>query len=287
MLKKLLTLATAASALIFSSCKDYKTNENGLRYKILADSAGPTAQDGGEALIHFQIENHQDSIIESTFKRNAPIPIQIKKIEEFKGGLVEGLLLLSKGDSAVFMISADSIFKGQPTLPPGVFKGRDLKFTVKVISLRSKEESEKEKVKMEEEYMKRREGMTAQIASDTIVIVNYLKSKKIKYSKNISGVYYSITSKGKGAKIAMGDSLKVNYVGKFLDGRQFDAGKEFPFVQGMSQVIPGWHMGIGELSRGDKATLFIPSPLGYGEQGAGTIPANTILVFDIEIPENK
>ena len=44
-------------------------------------------------------------------------------------------------------------------------------------------------------------------------------------------------------------------------------------------------MGLSELSRGDKATLYIPSPLGYGVQGAGTIPPNTILVFDIEIPE--
>lgn len=286
MLKNVLA-ATALGAIIFlSSCKEYKTNENGLRYKILADSAGPTGEDGGEALIHFQISNHQDSVIESTFKRNNPLPIQIKK-SDIKGGLVEGLLLLSKGDSAAFLISADSIFKNQPTLPPGVFKGKDLKFTVKVISIMGKAEVAKERAKMEEQFATRKKGMESQLVADTLVIVAHLKAKKIKYSKNAGGVYYSITSKGKGAKLAMNDSIKVNYVGKFLDGKQFDAGKDFPIVLGVSQVIYGWHMGLSELSRGDKATLFIPSPLGYGEQGAGTIPPNTILVFDIEVPENK
>lgn len=286
MLKNVLA-ATALGALIFlSSCKEYKTNENGLRYKILADSTGPTGEDGGEALIHFQISNHQDSVIETTFKRNSPMPIQIKK-SEIKGGLVEGLLLLSKGDSAVFLISADSIFKGQPTLPPGVFKGKDLKFTVKVVNLIGKAEVVKERSKMEQQFDEVKKVREAQLGADTLVIVAHLKAKKIKYSKNEGGVYYSITSKGKGPKLAMSDTVNVNYSGKFLDGKEFDSGKNFQVVLGVSQVIYGWHMGLSELSRGDKATLYIPSPLGYGEQGAGTIPPNSILVFDIEVPENK
>lgn len=286
MLKNVLA-ATALGALIFlSSCKEYKTNENGLRYKILADSTGPTGEDGGEALIHFQISNHQDSVIETTFKRNSPMPIQIKK-SEVKGGLVEGLLLLSKGDSAVFLISADSIFKGQPTLPPGVFKGKDLKFTVKVVNLIGKAEVAKERSKMEQQFDEVKKVREAQLGADTLVIVAHLKAKKIKYSKNEGGVYYSITSKGKGPKLAMSDTVNVNYSGKFLDGKEFDSGKNFQVVLGVSQVIYGWHMGLSELSRGDKATLYIPSPLGYGEQGAGTIPPNSILVFDIEVPENK
>jgi FKBP-type peptidyl-prolyl cis-trans isomerase FkpA len=284
MLKNVFATAAIAGVVLLSSCKEYKTNENGLRYKILADSTGPVGEEGGEALIHFQITNHQDSLLESTFKRNSPMPIQIKS-GEFKGGLVEGLMLLSKGDSAVFLISADSIFKKQPTLPPGVFKGKDLKFTVKVVSLLGKAEIAKERSKMEKEFETRKQEMEGQLGKDTLVIIDHLKTKKIKYKKNQGGVYYSITKAGNGKKLAMNDSIKVNYVGKFLDGKEFDSGKDFPIVLGVSQVIYGWHMGLSELSRGDKATLYIPSPLGYGAQGAGTIPPNTILVFDIEIPE--
>lgn len=284
MLKKVFAIVAIAGITVLSACKEYKTNENGLRYKILADSAGATGEEGGEALIHFQISNHQDSVIESTFKRNSPMPIQIKQ-SEFKGGLVEGLMLLSKGDSAIFLISADSIFKNQPTLPPGVFKGKDLKFTVKVVSLLGKAEIAKERSKMEKEFEGRKKEMEGQLGKDTLVIVAHLKTNKIKYKKNQGGVYYSISTAGKGKKLAMNDSIKVNYVGKFLDGKEFDSGKDFPIVLGVSQVIYGWHMGLSELSRGDKATLYIPSPLGYGVQGAGTIPPNTILVFDIEIPE--
>ena len=135
------------------------------------------------------------------------MPIQIKN-GEFKGGLVEGLMLLSKGDSAVFLISADSIFKNQPTLPPGVFKGKDLKFTVKVVSLLGKAEIAKERSKMEKEFSNRKQEMEGQLGKDTLVIIEHLKTNKIKYKKNQGGVYYSITKAGSGKKLAMNDSIK-------------------------------------------------------------------------------
>jgi FKBP-type peptidyl-prolyl cis-trans isomerase len=269
------------------SCNEYKTTDKGLKYKILADSAGNNCEEGGEALIHFQIKNHNDSIIQSTFTQNSPIPVQIKK-EIKDGGLISGLTLLSQGDSALFVISSDSIFPADAQLPPGVFRGKDLSFTVKVLKTINKAESEAQRVKFEKEFEERKKILTQQLASDTATIVKYLKDKKIKYSKNPGGVYYTITKAGKGPKLGKGDSMAVNYVGKFLDGKQFDAGNDFPFVLGESQVISGWHMAIGELSWGDKATVFIPSPYGYGIQGAGAnIPPNTILVFDLEIPEKK
>jgi FKBP-type peptidyl-prolyl cis-trans isomerase len=54
----------------------------------------------------------------------------------------------------------------------------------------------------------------------------------------------------------------------------------------MGQVIPGWDEGLMLLKKGSKAKLIIPSPLGYGESGAGAmIPANSILVFDVEVTD--
>jgi FKBP-type peptidyl-prolyl cis-trans isomerase len=56
----------------------------------------------------------------------------------------------------------------------------------------------------------------------------------------------------------------------------------------MGQVIPGWDEGLMLLKKGSKAKLIIPSPLGYGESGAGAlIPANSILVFDVEVTDSK
>ena len=56
----------------------------------------------------------------------------------------------------------------------------------------------------------------------------------------------------------------------------------------MSQVIDGWDEGLMILKKGSKAKLIIPSPLGYGESGAGAmIPANSILVFDVEVTDAK
>jgi len=75
-----------------------------------------------------------------------------------------------------------------------------------------------------------------------------------------------------------------------LNGKVFDSSLErkpstpYEFVLGQGQVIPGWDEGIAQMSAGGKATLLIPSKLGYGERGAGAdIPAFSPLVFDVEL----
>jgi FKBP-type peptidyl-prolyl cis-trans isomerase len=61
-----------------------------------------------------------------------------------------------------------------------------------------------------------------------------------------------------------------------------------PVSVGLGQVIPGWDEGLMLLKKGSKAKLIIPSPLGYGESGAGAmIPPNSILVFDVEVTDSK
>jgi FKBP-type peptidyl-prolyl cis-trans isomerase len=69
---------------------------------------------------------------------------------------------------------------------------------------------------------------------------------------------------------------------KFDDS--FERGTPIPFTLGVGQVIQGWDEGIALLKEGDKAVLFIPSELGYGETGAGAdIPPNAELVFYVEL----
>jgi hypothetical protein len=84
--------------------------------------------------------------------------------------------------------------------------------------------------------------------------------------------------------------VSVKYRGTILaTGKEFDSSAKhgdtpFEFTLGQGQVIQGWDQGIAALPKGSKATLYIPSPLGYGERGAGAdIPANAILSFDVEL----
>jgi FKBP-type peptidyl-prolyl cis-trans isomerase len=97
---------------------------------------------------------------------------------------------------------------------------------------------------------------------------------------------------GKGASAVSGKMVKVNYIGKLVNGKQFDAscdrGEPFEFALGAGQVIKGWDQGVAGMKVGGIRRLIIPSSLGYGAAGAGgVIPGGAALVFDVELLEVK
>jgi peptidyl-prolyl cis-trans isomerase A (cyclophilin A) len=138
----------------------------------------------------------------------------------------------------------------------------------------------------------------------------YLEGLKASSTTTPSGLAYKITEKGTGVKPADGATLYFHYAGYFEDGTMFDSSYEevakkygkfdanraaqngyqpFPFQAGKKDgMIPGFLEGLGLLNFGDKAVIFIPSKLGYGEKGAGgIIPPNATLIFELEIMEKK
>ena len=101
-----------------------------------------------------------------------------------------------------------------------------------------------------------------------------------------SGLQYEVLKAGNGAKPAADATVRVNYIGKLLDGREFentyaiDHPAEFP----LAQVMPGWREGLTLMPVGSKYRLWIPAALAYGERGVpGTIAPNSTLVFEIEL----
>jgi len=92
---------------------------------------------------------------------------------------------------------------------------------------------------------------------------------------------------GTGPAVVVGDTVSVNYVGTFTDGRQFDAsadhGGPYTFRVGAGQVIAGWDQGVPGMQVGGRRRLTIPPSLAYGSQGRGVIPPNATLVFEIEL----
>jgi len=123
-----------------------------------------------------------------------------------------------------------------------------------------------------------------QLIIDTNIINDHLIKNGITAQSTPEGLQYVITFDSNADKPTTGNTVVVNYAGRLLDGTPFDANDGFEFPLGLGRVIQGWDIGIALLSKGSKATLYIPSTLGYGTRGAGSvIGPNAILVFDVEL----
>ena len=83
----------------------------------------------------------------------------------------------------------------------------------------------------------------------------------------------------------------MHYTGSLENGNKFDSshdrGKPFTFNVGKGRVIKGWDEAILDMNVGSKRTLIIPPELGYGGRGAGSIPANATLIFEVELIDIK
>lgn len=103
-----------------------------------------------------------------------------------------------------------------------------------------------------------------------------------------SGLQYRVVSEGRGAKPVPTDTVRVNYVGKRLDGSPFEStyDTDHPAEFVLNQVMPGWTEGVGLMRAGSKYTFWIPPKLAYGENGvAGQIEPESTLVFEVELLE--
>jgi cyclophilin family peptidyl-prolyl cis-trans isomerase len=138
----------------------------------------------------------------------------------------------------------------------------------------------------------------------------YIVTEKAKATTTPSGLAYSVITKGTGVKPVDGSTFYFHYAGYFEDGTLFDSSyedvskaygkfdanrasqngyKSFPFQAGKKDgMIQGFIEGLSNMSYGEKAIIFIPSNLAYGERGAGgVIPPNANLIFELEMFEKQ
>jgi FKBP-type peptidyl-prolyl cis-trans isomerase FkpA/FKBP-type peptidyl-prolyl cis-trans isomerase FklB len=99
------------------------------------------------------------------------------------------------------------------------------------------------------------------------------------------GIQYLVLNQTEGPKPKSDDEVTVHYRGTLLNGKQFDSSydRKEPLKLSLGQVIKGWQIGIPLMSKGAKYKFFIPSRLAYGERATGEIPANSTLVFEVEL----
>jgi FKBP-type peptidyl-prolyl cis-trans isomerase FkpA len=122
-------------------------------------------------------------------------------------------------------------------------------------------------------------------AAEEAAILAYNTAQGITATKHPSGLYYQIINLGTGVTPNQNSSVTVQYVGKLFNGTTFDSntdpgGVQFP----LSQLIPGWQIGIPLIRVGGKIRLIVPSAYAYGCQGSSpAIPSNSPLFFEITL----
>lgn len=122
----------------------------------------------------------------------------------------------------------------------------------------------------------------AQAKIDDDKIQAYLKANpSITATKDASGLYYQVLVQGNGVNPTIASTVRVAYTGKLLDGTQFDSNANFSSP--LKNLIKGWQIGIPFIKPDGRVLLIIPSALGYGASAAGAIPANSVLVFTIDL----
>ena len=110
-------------------------------------------------------------------------------------------------------------------------------------------------------------------------------------SVDVKGLKIEDIKVGTGKEVKSGDTVVIHYLGTLTDGTKFDSsydrGKPFETQIGTGRVIKGWDLGVVGMKVGGKRKLTIPSDLGYGNQAVGSIPANSTLIFEVELIDVK
>ncbi len=282
--------------------------ENGLHYQFFTqDENGVKAVEGDGVsikIIYALKRTPTDSVLFDSKLNSDDGSGTIRYIlpkSSFPGSLEDAIMMMSKNDSAAFIISADSFFlktNKMQALPPFAKPGDKLLITIKMMEIKTKKDLDENQKKQEAEIAALSEGEKPKLDA-------YLLENKITDAPTASGLIFIETQKGKGKDHPKaGDVVKMNYTGRLLDGTVFDTSieadakaanvynaqrpyqpLEFPLGQG--QVIPGWEEAILLMTKGSKAKIIIPSSLAYGSKGGGPIPPFSTLVFDVELVDVK
>ena len=262
---------------------DFNTSPTGLKYKMFTHENGPKPKLGDVIKFNFILYAPKDSVLSSTYKSLFPVVTEIRP-PSYPGDLEEAFMMMSKGDSAMFLVSADSFYNGQVMPVPA---GAMLKMRIKMLDIESPAEYAVERQKQNEEQLKISEQLKIQETKNLDI---YIKNKAPNALETPDGMYYVIENKGTGPFPKDSQTIIIRYTCYLLNARAIDgeSDKVTSFVLGRHEVIRGWEKGVALLNKGSKARLYIPSSLAYGARGQGSIiHPYTTLIYDMEVLEIK
>lgn len=128
-------------------------------------------------------------------------------------------------------------------------------------------------------------AIAEQAAKDEVLILDYLSKITMPAVEHSSGIYYSVIQEGSGENPTANSTVTVKYEGWLLSTKEvFDATEEDKTAAfSLNSVIKGWQIGVPLIKTGGKIRLYIPSGLAYGPSASSEIPANSVLIFEVEL----
>jgi FKBP-type peptidyl-prolyl cis-trans isomerase len=258
--------------------KKFKTTEGGIYYRFYKrNKKGPKANLKDVLQMNLSFKTENDSVIFSTLHpAGKHIEFTVKE-PTHNGDIMEGFMLMSPGDSAVFYVPIDSMYR--EFRPDFAKKGDYMKYEIRLNRIFTPGEYEKWKA----------ENKNNSVKNDLDTIKNYLEQKgMLDSAKLLDNIYMIWLERGKGHKVQNDLKLTMHYKGWLLDGKLIDNSYQrkqpINFVIGNGEVIEGWDLAAKHMREGDSVRIFIPSAYAYGEKGAGyVIPPNAILQFDMKL----
>lgn len=290
-----------ATSIVACQNVDFKKSGAGVPYKIFSSKKGDSVRTG--SIVKYQvIQKIKDSIFYSSYERKKPEYFQVKPASEkpaysnIKATVEEIISKAREGDSIYLVQATDSLIKENPQQT--MFKkGQQLITTVRIEKVYKTEDEAnadylKEQAAAYEENkkqglanFKKDTAAQASIQRDDKIVEDYLKAHNIQAQKNEWGIYIERLTPAQGPKPKFGQFSNLKYKGMHLSGEVFDQ-NIMPVQIGISQVVFGFMEGASQLGKGEKARIYIPSLLAYGQQGSPPkIKPNENLIFELEVLE--
>jgi peptidylprolyl isomerase len=272
--KKLILLLLLFSFTVIMSCgneSDVVTLESGLKYFEDSLGTGREAKLNDLVTIHFSGWMIKDSTTDlfsdwsgdqqkamyslgNSKERNQTVKF-VLGTNSFIKGSDEGIIGMKSGGKRTIIIPSDIAYgeKGFEFIPPNT----DLKVVIELLEVKD------------------------------MIVAEMWKVNPLSVKATSSGLKYAVVKEGEGNFADSGSVVTVHYTGYLENGTKFDSSVErdepFSFMLGMGQVIPGWEEGLKLMKKGTKARLILPPNLAYGEVELEKIPANSTLIFDVEM----
>ncbi len=287
---KLFILTPIALGLILIGCSSgqypgYEYSDNGLYYKIVEDSDTELIKKGDFLKVNIRYSTMSDSVFFDSKKEVLPVWIKIDE-PAFRGDVMEGISMLSIGDSASFIVRIDTFFLmtiGAARVPD--FGNDSMMYVnIRVLDSKSSEEFELEREILDQQTKVQLEELRVKEIED---LKNYIQINNITQQPTESGLVFIPVQNGTGALIKKGQTVICHYTGAFIDGQIFDTSKDMEPLRvkiGSGDMIAGFDEALQMMNKGAKAKVIIPSEIGFGKSEMNSpIPPYATLVFDIEV----